>query len=305
MISPLLDFCRKARFLSNRGRHATLVTDDEEGGRKMKNEEKEPKKSNVVLFPQLKERLLKRGLDCIEEKAYKEAGDLLHQARSLDADDAEVGKALMITLYQIGDYQEAKEQGRDLLHRGIGDYFEIMDLFLMILVQLGEHEEIVSMINVLLEEKELPPEKKGHYEKLLVFSEKRLPGKDAMPESGSHAKLFDSDDLQEQIFRISKLVHENIQPYLDEIKAYIQDPNQHPFIQTLLINVLKEQQNTDVFEIQKFGRRETISPAELMPIFEAPLYNLLLHQLSKDVEQKNPTLFTHIKTMMDRHFFLL
>ncbi|GER66155.1 TPR repeat-containing protein YsoA [Weizmannia acidilactici] len=267
----------------------------------MKNE-----KSNVVPFPRLKERLLERGLESISQKEYKEAAALLRQARTLDREDADVGTALMIALYQSGDYEGAKEQGRQMLHEGIGNYFEVMDLFLMILVQLGEHEETVRTISALLEEKEAPLEKLDHYEKLLAFSEKRvqLPKPELDPDQKGQ-KLFESDDLQEQILRVSRLVHENIRPYIGEIRGFIRNPDEHPFIQTLLINVLKEQGISDTFEIQKLNRHDTVNPAELLPIFETQLYNLLITRLSRDVEQKNPTLYAHIKTMVDRHFFLL
>lgn len=263
-------------------------------------------KSNVVPFPRLKERLLERGLESISQKEYKEAAALLRQARRLDHDDGEIGTAYMIALYEAGDYERAKEQGRQMLREGTGDYFEILDLFLMILVQLGEHEEISSTLHALLEEKEAPPDKLDHYEKLLAFSEKRMQMPKPEQEPGQTGrKLFETENQEEQILRVSHLVHENIRPYLDEIRAYIRDPDEHPFIQTLLLNVLKEQGITDEFEVQKLGKAGAVNPAHLLPIFETQLYNLLITRLSRDLEQKNPTLFAQVKTVLDRHFFLL
>lgn len=272
----------------------------------MKKRNQDSPKSNLLFFPNLKERLLKKGLDFINQKKYIEASELLLQAAEIDEEDAEVGTALMIALYQCTDYKKAKVQGKKMLNEGIGDYFEIMDLFLMTLIQLGDHEEMVTMIRALIDERELPPDKLQHYEKLLEFGKNRLSASDlGIYIQQEKRMLFETDDLQDQVIRISQLVHENIQPYIEEIRSYIQDPDQHPFIQTLLISVLREHEIADSFAIRKFYFEDTIIPKEIIPIFETPFYNALLDVLTREVEQQNPTLFMSIKAMIDRHFFLL
>ena len=54
--------------------------------------------------------------------------------------------------------------------KGIGDYFQMVDLYLTILIQLHEYQEIVITIEALLDEKEIPPEKHDHFLTILQFS---------------------------------------------------------------------------------------------------------------------------------------
>ena len=51
---------------------------------------------------------------------------------------------------------EARELCHELLRMGIGDYFQIMSIYLMVLLQLSEHEEMVETIELLFQENQIP-----------------------------------------------------------------------------------------------------------------------------------------------------
>lgn len=275
----------------------------------MKKKERDMNNQNIVLFPGLKDRLLVLGLEHLDNHRYAEAADLLSQANEIDPEDPEIGISFLLALYESGNYENAKVQCNKLLYRGIGDYFEIIDVFLMILIQLSEHDEVVHTINALIEENEVPIEKKEHYEKLLLYSEKRISThinhNQTHDEIESEHSLFSNNDITEQIMKVAQLTNKNIRPFISELTTYLLDTSSHPFIQTMVINVLKEHGSEKEFVVKKFQYEETIIPANLNSIFETPFYTTFINDIKVKIENENPSFFEQIKSIIDRHFFLL
>ena len=71
-------------------------------------------------------------------------------------------------------YEEARELCDELLRKGIGDYFQIISIYLMVLLQLSEHKEMIETIELLFQENQIPFDKIEHFEKMLNFSKKVL-----------------------------------------------------------------------------------------------------------------------------------
>lgn len=65
----------------------------------------------------------------------------------------------------------------EMLNKGIGDYFQLINIYLMVLLQLGEHQEMVTTIELLFEESQIPFDKEEHFEKMLQFSKRALEDK--------------------------------------------------------------------------------------------------------------------------------
>src|SRR5699024_5626992 len=126
----------------------------------------------IITFPGLEKRLLQLGLECLEQHQFAEATDYLRQAREISPNNPEIEMTYLLALYENGDYRLAKKQCETLLTLGIGDYFEVTDLYLMILIQLKEHRQVKETIEMLIEENEIPIEKYDHYQHLLQFSKK-------------------------------------------------------------------------------------------------------------------------------------
>ncbi|MED1204832.1 tetratricopeptide repeat protein [Heyndrickxia acidicola] len=268
------------------------------------------KTGKVIHFPGLKERLMAIGIERLEEKKYTDAVELLSQAKELDRDDAEVGMAYLVALYEAGDYEKAKQQGEELLHKGIGDYFEIFDIFIMILIQLGEHKAVKDTITALFEEREVPADRMEHYEKLLQFSQKRIPQKEEKKDFPNTEDLQPTSilrnlEVKEQVFRAAQLNYENIYPYMAELREFLENPHNHPFVKSMVVNVLKEHGVERPAFIRKFTFEEQVVPSELPAVFETPFYLEFIEYLRKEVEDKNPTLYQQIKIVVDRHFFIL
>src|SRR5690606_8389130 len=150
------------------------------------------------------------GLECLEQHQFAEATDYLRQAREISPNNPEIEMTYLLALYENGDYRLAKKQCETLLTLGIAEYFEVTDLYLMILIQLKEHRQVKETIEMLIEENEIPIEKYDHYQHLLQFSKKVIANENVQEKLAKTNLLFDTDDIRKQTLTAIQLQQINI-----------------------------------------------------------------------------------------------
>ncbi|MBQ6448982.1 tetratricopeptide repeat protein [Cytobacillus oceanisediminis] len=278
----------------------------------MKKREQE-KKDNVIFFPDLDKRLLQKGLDAIQEKRFKEAVSFLEEAKERNPVHSDINIGLILSYYELGLLDQAKQIAKEMLKEDQGDYIQVLDLYIMILVQLHEYEEIVTTIEVLLEEHQIPANKIEHFSKMLIFSRKMADSsspvdKDDYSEEeplDAHTNLMELENPQEQMLLIAKMSTQNIRAYIEEVELYLRDEEKNPFLKTMLINILQEQEYEKEVVIQKFNRTIVIKPTALKDMKEQEQYQKITSILIDYVESNDPILFENIKMLIDRQIFLL
>nr|WP_295971480.1 tetratricopeptide repeat protein [uncultured Bacillus sp.] len=279
------------------------------------------KDGNVIRLPKLEKRLIDKGQDCLEREQYLEAVSLFQEAIHLDAANVEGYFGLVTAYYGAGNYKAALEIAKMMLHEGIGQYFDIMDLYIKLLFQVQHYTEIVTAIESLLEESVIPGERLEHYYSMLDISrqlmeqmnERKTEDQADLEEIEGSLHLSDYTDPQEQIMLAAKLSRINIQPHLKEIIAYLQSEKSEAgvsaatdsFFKTLLMNVLKEHQVGQSVEVRKFGRLMTVIPKQLPDVNEHLELKRIIELIGAQLENNDPTLFENIKMLIHRQFFLV
>ncbi|MGP7816797.1 tetratricopeptide repeat protein [Niallia sp. 01092] len=272
------------------------------------------KKDNIVFFPDLDQRLLEKGLEAIQEKNYHKAISFLKEALELNAENSEIQIGLIVSYYELGSLHEAKAMAKNMLDQGLGDYIHVLDLYLMILVQLHEYAEIVTTIEVLLEDHQIPANKIEHFSKMLDFSRRMaLSENDQANEHVTRSKhaieekldLSSIKDENEQMMLIAKLANQNIRSYMDEIKVYLLSEDGSPFLKTLLLNILKEQEYDKELTVHKFNRTINVIPIMLEDLQSQPQFEEINHILKGNLEHEDPVLLENIKALLERQFFQL
>ena len=175
---------------------------------------------------------------------------------------------LLVSLVEIQQYEEARALCDELLRKGIGDYFQIISIYLMVLLQLSEHKEMIETIELLFQENQIPFDKIEHFEKMLNFSKKVLEErKDSnewqdkkLQKRFQQEGLFDEKSDQELLDVITKLSQMNIRPFIAEIQQFLQQEEAHPFFKTMLLNILKEQDYSQSSRVEKVFKNESIVP---------------------------------------------
>ncbi|MEK3890554.1 tetratricopeptide repeat protein [Bacillus sp. FSL K6-3431] len=271
----------------------------------MKKNHYDREEDNIILFPGLKHRLYEKGIERMEANDFQEAANMLRQAKALDPSNDEVCTAFLVALYESSAYEEAKLIASELLHEGIGDYYEITDIYLMILIQLNQHDQVVHTLEMLFEEKEVPKEKMEHFQTILGLSKKVLANDEQAKSISIDYDYFNSLDLQEQTFQLGSLADKNIHPYLDSLVLMLEDKQAHPFLQTIILNVLRENKISQEVFVRKMHYKGTFIPAELSEVGETSLFQTISNALEVKLEHDNPILFMQLDDMIKRHAFIL
>lgn len=279
----------------------------------MKKRDRKKRNDKVILFPDLEKRLLDKGLESLQKKRFQEAIEWLEQAISLNDEDGDIYIGLVLAYFESGELIKAKELANTMLQKGIGDYIQIIDLYLMILVQLHQYDEIVRTIEILLEEKEIPGDKIDHFTRMLQFSRRMAVSTPEIQHEDEkeidpfekELDLFSINDQHGQILMAAKLSEINIRPYMRELKAYLQSEEGQPFFQTMLLNVLRDHEFEKEVTITKFGEQISVLPSSLQAVQDNKQLEKLLEIIRDQVEHVDPILYEHIKSLVERHFFLL
>lgn len=272
---------------------------------------RDSKKDNVILFPGLEKRLLEKGLEYLKQKKYRDAIQFLEQALVHDPENSDIYVGLVLANFEAGSLKQAKQIAAQMLRSGLGDYIQVIDLYLMILVQLNEYDEIVSTIEALLDEKEIPGDKQEHFTRMLEFGRRMLESGPEMEEAaeveseGVSLGLFDLQDPKEQVMIAARLTKENIRPYIKEIKEYLASEQGHPFQKTMLLNILKEQEYAEETDVRKFGWEKSFIPSRLPDLKDYIAMNDVIQILGDELENADPVLFENVLSLIERHFFLV
>src|SRR5699024_862880 len=65
----------------------------------------------------------------------------------------------VVSLFEAGEVTQAKGHCERMLSEGIGEYYEILDIYLKVLFQLEEYDQVAELIEVVLQESQVPPER--------------------------------------------------------------------------------------------------------------------------------------------------
>jgi pentatricopeptide repeat protein len=273
-----------------------------------KNEQK------IIPFPHLSELLMKKGMEAMEDKNYKDAYRYFDQGIQIEPEHEDINIGLALSLVELGRYQEAKEIVKRMMDQGIGEYFHVINIYLMILLQLNEHEEIIAVIEALFDEDQVPPERVESLENLLAMS-KRIAGQqeDSSQPSPTEGlpideeevlRILESGTIEEQLYILSSLSNQNIRPWADSLSQYLIE-EKHPFLKTLVLSLLREQEVNRMIEMEKFGQRWTVNIEDLPKVEETRFLTELQKELSEKLEHNDPIMYDQALEMVKRHNILL
>lgn len=282
--------------------------------RKMKKRAQVKQKENVVFFPELEKRLVEKGLESLHLKKYPEAISLLEDARELDPENRDILIGLVLAYFEGASLKKAKDLAKEMLLQGIGDFIQMVDLYLTILIQLHEYKEIVATIEALLDEKEIPSGKKEHFLTILQFSKRMAENSLSLESEGKEESQVEKEladlnlnsirDPKEQLLLISSLADKNIRPYINEIKNFLNATSGNPFLKTMLLNLLIEQEYNGEIGVEKFNIHNVFILSELPEIGSQTEMIEIINLLKQRLEQNDPVLFENIKSLVERHFFI-
>ncbi|MBD8068877.1 tetratricopeptide repeat protein [Bacillus sp. PS06] len=284
-----------------------------------KDNDKIHKEATVIQFPNLKERLIEKGLQSLKSKNYKDALSLLLQAQELAGEHDEIDLGIVLCLLELGELEEAKQRCKLMLHQDIGDYFNVLQVYLTILIQLRQYQEVKETIEAVLEEDQVPPQYAESFYQLLELSKKMIHSGDELYKLEEESEepitytlseriqeiLLERDDRNEQAAFIHSIKEYSLHKDLELLKEFVSHPNKDPMMKTLLLQILMDQKVNEEIAVEKFGQVLHVIPATMGDILSDEYSMSVLRHLEDQLGNENPTLFEVTKEIWMRVLFVL
>lgn len=266
---------------------------------------------NIILFPNLQDRLAEKGLDALKRQNYTEALTFLEQANELKYKiNLEIG--IILCLFELGELEEAKEKCEEILEKGINHDFQLLHIYITILTTQGKYYEVQSFLEDILKKNQLPRDQTENLNKILELSKKMV--KSELIQQNQEYPPQDYEDLnrhlnvsqniKEQWQAIQHLRNLNLFKVLPLLEIFLKDAKKHPMLKSILLELLKDYGINSEVTVEKFGLTKEFNPALLQNIIDYPFTNNVLSLIDEVIGDKNPTLFEVIKEIWLRHLFV-
>ncbi|WP_047150588.1 tetratricopeptide repeat protein [Aneurinibacillus tyrosinisolvens] len=227
---------------------------------------------NVILFPSVAERNLKKAREAREQFEYDEA--LQHLSAILRIEPNHPAALLMMaeTLYEAKRYEEAEEAAKRMWEERIGNTSQVLRLYLSCLLQTEDFTRVNQVIEEVLEGEELHDiiqeltEIKKACE-MLEFPEeeqdKEVPVsrlsvlRKVEEDPGYAARLYeklDNGTFDEQLSSIEQMKYIHTPETVAVLREYIMLVYPDPILKTFAIRALKELGESGPVLIHKFGQ---------------------------------------------------
>ncbi len=270
----------------------------------MKNSRNEGK---IVPFPNLKQRLLDKGMEALQQKKYEDALDLLQQTLEIDNELHEVHLAVMVCSFELGYLEEAKKHGETMLQQDIGDYYEVLQIYLTVLIQLKQYDEVEETIESVLEDGKLPPETVENFYRLLDFSRKMTVSDVLEKPVIEVEKILEDIPFSEQWGIVQALRNERlgISFSFKTLDSFLQDELKHPMLKTGILQMFLEKEIIRDIKVEKFSNTIMVNTGELHDMETHPFSQKVLVKLDEILGNENPSLFEVVKELWLRHLYVM
>lgn len=222
----------------------------------------------MVIFPGAFENLVRQGFHFVENEEYRKAVKVFDQAMDLEPKSVEFLAPFAIALYETKDFKRAKEMTTRLLHSGPEDYVGTMELYLTILIQLEEYDDVEMNIDLLLDEGFIPEELVSKFAYLRELNN-RLATRYRIDETDHPEAAFTLDDFiemdvltqQQALASLDGTDLQAIAPVLEDIAEGV---HFSPLVVTFALTLLHQSGCKKELVIRKFDREKLIVPATML-----------------------------------------
>lgn len=250
------------------------------------------KRGNMIVFPGTVERLLDQAEDAMHAEEFEEAVRVTEQLLEIAPDSPEIPGILAVAFYETKDFERAKTYAAQWLQSDMSEYFEAMELYLAICMQLQDYEEVEDTIGVLLEEGIIPTELKQKFLYLRELNGRLLSRfTDDVSVKLNQAISFESFlqmdgyHQQQMLAQLEKNGAKDSHSLLSKIAGFDELP---PVIRTVALVLLRNSGYDKPLVIRKFGRGLSVIPSNLpLPGEDAVSKEIFAHL--RDALDKDPS----------------
>lgn len=273
---------------------------------KLKKKRTIKKFDNVVVFPGTSEMLLQDAQFYAENFQYELAVEKFEAAFKITEGNEHTLLIFAFALYELKRFEKAKIICEQLLQLSPSNYFEAMELYLTVCMQLKQFESVNKMIQSLLEEGLVPENRIDNFERLKNLNAEIAANKKLQEEMQYEGNIgFSIDSFielppQQQLVILNELSSQNIRPISEDIKQVIERKETHTFIKSLLLILLVEQAVSMEIKLEKFGQYMNVNPQNFPLPTQLPMYQEVMDLVLVNLE-KEPTTQELVQHLVTKH----
>jgi len=262
----------------------------------------------IIPFPRLAELLSEKAILALQSKQYQQAFQLFKQLAEFDRDNPQAAYGLAVCSVELGRLDRAESLTKEMLERGVGDYFDVLKLHLTVLIYQKKYQAVCDMVEMVLEESKFLPEERRNLKHLGEFAKRRmneipLPSHDERDNHGqadlSEALSNKNRDLQWRAFhQARRLKDEEVLPLYT---SFFANPNGDPLLKSMMLGDLKERGIQKTVEVEKFGQIVKVHLGE--PLFYEGLSEQVLKKIRDVLGSESPSLLDQASGLWG-HFIL-
>lgn len=282
----------------------------------MKGKRTSKKDQNVILYPGLVKRLIEEGMSALKKKDAQTAYDFFASAEEHEPNHPQVRIGKVLSLVEMGQLEQAKEQTSLLLREDIGNYYENLQVHISLLVQLGRYQEVVSLLDAVLTENRIPSQYAESFYQLLHFSRQMIDDKELLAEAEAELEeaeevsekvllALSSEQVERQAWAIQQLRTNSVDEVVQALIAYIEDETHDLLLRSLALQALRTNRVSQPIHIKKLGRSQTVSPDQIDDIFDLKFGQEVVERLSEKLEHENPLLYEMANQLCWAHIYAL
>ncbi|QFF99594.1 hypothetical protein PB01_12545 [Psychrobacillus glaciei] len=270
---------------------------------------------NVIFFPGMVNKLINDGIAFAEENNYVKAAGCFDEAKKYEELDDTILSVYILTLLETKRQQEAKEICENLMKKKSPMLEQFVELYLTILLDLKDYNEVDTVLNKLLVDKRFSKERKKNF-----FQLKELSGKLAMEQENKlhmdnsispnidlekfRIDVFTKLHLEEQEQLLQNAFFQDVTKAIPDIIKIAESKKVYPAVQSLALIVLGAIGETTEVMIEKFGFKEKINPVTPPApnaVDRIEKINLCVHKFL----EKTPSKFEMTVALVHSHAYAL
>ncbi|MFB5662903.1 tetratricopeptide repeat protein [Alteribacillus sp. HJP-4] len=265
--------------------------------------------NKIVLFPGSADRLVNEGLQELKEGDKEKSLQLFQEALAHSEDNEGASYGLLLAYAETGRLHEGKKWAEGLMNKAVGDYFEVLQVYVSILAQLGEYDEVVHILETVQAEESFPVHIHQQMQELLQVSRSmsdtvadnsgytEQPAEINAVTSNEWEEKLSSKNPQVKMAVLQELRDAGPSHVLPVIRRQLSSPDVSPLMKSFLLFLLKDWETDENVWIEKLNRKGEFSPVSLPSIEESTFYIEAFALLTETLEQNNPPLWetaTHL-----------
>ena len=268
---------------------------------------------NVVIFPGTAEKLIGEAHEYVDNFQFHLANELFEEALKYTEFDELTLSVFAYSLYEVKSFERAKEVCEKLLSMGPTMYLEIMELYLTICMQLKNYKQVEQIITSLIEEGAIPPEQLEKFQRLKELNANIAENVEKDENLFHNHSVHDEVDFEQfqldqflslppnkQLNVIQEITSLNIRPIAQYLKEIVENDQTHPFIKSIILILLVEQEIDLSISICKFGKEIVVNPLTLQLPTKLPQFievsNIVVDKLEKD-----PSTLEMVEYLISKH----